>query len=91
MRALTLALLMLATPALAQHPDYVQIWTDALRAEGYSEIEVERTWLGRIKIEAERGREEREIILNRSTGEVLRDYTETEDGEYVLPYFRGDD
>ena len=49
-----------------------------LRAQGYTSIEVSRTWLGRIQIEAKRSREEREIILNRKTGEILRDYSHME-------------
>ena len=46
-----------------------------LQAQGYTSIEVSRTWLGRVQIEAKRGAEEREIVLNRKTGEILRDYS----------------
>lgn len=62
----------LATPAFANpHVDRV---VSMLQSEGYQNIEVERTWLGRIRVEAEKGEFEREIVLNRSTGEILRDY-----------------
>lgn len=62
----------LATPAFANpHVDRV---VSMLQSDGYQNIEVERTWLGRIRIEAEKGEFEREIVLNRSTGEILRDY-----------------
>ena len=44
-----------------------------LRDQGFTEIEVEQTWLGRTRIVAERGNASREIILNPSTGEILRD------------------
>lgn len=44
-----------------------------LRDQGYSQIVVERTWLGRIRIMAVLGDTRREIILNPRTGEVLRD------------------
>lgn len=62
----------LATPAFANpHVDRV---VTMLQSDGYESIEIERTWLGRIRIEAEKGELEREIVLNRSTGEILRDY-----------------
>ncbi len=47
-----------------------------LRAQGYIEIEVERTLLGRIRIEADGVLHEREIILNRRSYEILRDFSE---------------
>ena len=66
-----------ATPALANpHVDRV---IAMLQAEGYTQFEIERTWLGRIRIEAENGSQEREIVLNRSTGEILRDYVQIDD------------
>ena len=46
-----------------------------LQAQGDTSIEVSRTWLGRVQIEAKRGAEEREIVVNRKTGEILRDYS----------------
>ena len=57
-----------------------------LRAQGYASIEVSRTWLGRIQIEAKRPGEEREIILNRKTGEILRDYAhaDADDDDHKL-------
>ncbi|UZD89612.1 PepSY domain-containing protein [Cognatishimia activa] len=68
----------LATPAFANpHVDRI---VSQLRAEGYTSIEMERTWLGRIRIEAEKGDVDREIVINRSTGEVLRDYLVEEGG-----------
>jgi hypothetical protein len=76
--ALTAATL-LATPALAEDVIYrVLAW---LRDQGFTEFEVERTWLGRTKIEAEADGVEREIIINPRTGEILRDYWEIDDAE----------
>lgn len=40
---------------------------------GFSDIMVETTWLGRIKISASRVDGRREIVLNPRTGEILRD------------------
>lgn len=45
-----------------------------LRAEGYEVREVTRTWLGRIRVEAINDRYQREIVFDRVTGEILRDY-----------------
>ncbi|WP_206052322.1 hypothetical protein [Nioella ostreopsis] len=60
-----------------------------LQAQGYARIHVTRTWLGRVRIEAEGPGREREIIFNPTTGEILRDYWEIEDdhsgGDGVLP------
>jgi hypothetical protein len=78
-----LILLCLAGPARAV--DYSGAWVAQLRAEGYEDIEVGRTWLGRIRIVAEKDEIEREIILNRATGEVLRDFSRAEDGGFRLP------
>lgn len=53
-----------------------------LRAQGYSKVEVERTWLGRYRIEARGPAGEREIVLNERTGEVLRDYIDDEGDDH---------
>jgi hypothetical protein len=46
---------------------------DQLRGQGFSEITVERTLLGRTRILATSDEGRREIILNPRTGEILRD------------------
>jgi hypothetical protein len=45
----------------------------ALKREGWRDIEVSRTLLGRTRVTARRGEVRREIILNTRNGEVLRD------------------
>lgn len=45
-----------------------------LRDQGFDEIEITRTWLGRVRIVAEEDDTLREIILNPTTGAILRDY-----------------
>ena len=67
----TVAQGLLAMPALAA--TYVEQIVSQLRAQGFDKIEVETTWLGRARIAAVRGDVNREIVVNPSTGEVLRD------------------
>lgn len=66
-------------------PAYAASFADQIVAQlsdqGFADIEVERTWLGRTRILAERGGAQREIILNASTGEILRDLWLTDDGK----------
>lgn len=45
-----------------------------LQAQGYTDVTVSRTWLGRTRIEAESTTHEREIVFNQRTGEILRDF-----------------
>jgi hypothetical protein len=51
----------------------IKILIEELKAEGFRYIEVKRTFLGRARIIAISAFETREIILNPTTGEVLRD------------------
>lgn len=44
-----------------------------LRRQGYRDIKSSFTFLGRLRVTAEKGEKHRELILNRQTGEVLRD------------------
>lgn len=52
-----------------------------LRAQGFSQITVTHTLLGRVRILAKAGRLAREIVLNPNTGEILRDYTDAGDSD----------
>ena len=61
-----------------------------LRSQGYREINVERTMLGRVRIVGAKGSGSREIILNPRTGEILRDVVLAEDGR-VAPQIAGGD
>ncbi len=46
-----------------------------LRRMGYVDISVQRTLLGRLRVFGIRGTRRREIIVNASSGEILRDLT----------------
>lgn len=51
-----------------------------LGEQGFVDISVTRTWLGRVRIRAFSDTMEREIVLNPNSGEILRDYTEKASG-----------
>lgn len=80
-RSLSLALVFTAWAGVASADAMVDRVTQQLAKQGYSEIVISRTWLGRIRIEAYGGTASREIILNPRTGEILRDYWEDEGDE----------
>ncbi len=77
MRLPRLALLCLlgtlaVTPVVAETRDSV---IAELSSEGYSEIRISRTWLGRLRFVATGPDGQREIVLNPASGEIMRDYT----------------
>ena len=72
-----LAIGMNASAALAQTPSVSDQIVRQLRAQGYSQITVNRTLLGRTRFVAIGGDQRREIIINPRTGEILRDFWTT--------------
>ena len=54
-------------------PELVMPLISRLEAEGYAITEIKRTWLGRILILSSNGEYLRETVLNRRSGEILRD------------------
>jgi len=79
--------LLCATASLAS--DYQSSVEAQLRAQGFSDIRVETTWLGRLKITAQRRGTGREIVLNPRNGEILRDIISTQNGA-VMPRISDD-
>lgn len=71
--------LLSGVPALAQSAQDQIVQT--LRNQGYTRIEVSRTWLGRVRVHAESPFGEREIVFNPKTGAILRDYFEDENDD----------
>lgn len=91
--ALILALMggqaLTAMPARAA--TFVDQVVSQLRAQGFDEIEVERTLLGRARIAASRQDGSREIVLNPQTGEILRDLWTSIAGDTTGQITIGDD
>ena len=86
-----IAFLTLPMAAMAEPKQVSDPWVKQLKRDGYGDIRIERTFLGRVRIVAERNEVQREIVLNRSTGEVLRDYSKDEEGGFRLPAAFEDD
>ena len=69
--ALVLGGLMAAWPAFAQN--LAEDIARQMRQQGFLDVGIERTWLGRTRITGTRDGGSREIIANPNTGEILRD------------------
>ncbi|MCY4336790.1 MAG: hypothetical protein OXC60_19215 [Litoreibacter sp.] len=70
-----------ASPAAAQPVDIEASVRRQLRAQGFTDIRVNRTFLGRLRFVASNGRHVRELVINPTTGVILRDFTQRiEDG-----------
>ena len=67
-------LLLAAQPALADAERVRDHVVRELREDGFSEIRISRTWLGRLRFLATDGQRRREIVVNPNTGVILRDY-----------------
>lgn len=77
MRKLILVLVLLASvaPLDAKANDAIRDRiVSELQQDGYSEIRIFRTFLGRLRFVAQNGSNRREIVVNPATGVILRDY-----------------
>ncbi len=77
MRKLILVLVLMATvaPLDAKANDVIRDRiVSELQQDGYAEIRVFRTFLGRLRFVAQNGTTRREIVVNPATGVILRDY-----------------
>ncbi len=80
--AVLAALTAIAVPALA---DVAEEIAAEMQAEGYTDVEIERTLLGRTRVIGEAPGRRREVVIDRGTGEILRDLTEEEDSSLPPP------
>ena len=69
-----LIVLFLLLPGLASAQSVQEQIVSQLTAQGFTRIEISRTLLGRVKIEARSPSLDRELVFNPATGEILRDY-----------------
>ena len=71
--------LLAARPAMAQD-SMLRSVVAQLERQGYEVESVKRTWLGRVRVIARSSSHTREIVYVPTTGEVLRDYWEPNQG-----------
>jgi hypothetical protein len=69
-----IAIALAPAPALADAAGARDRIVTLLRDDGYSEIRISRTLIGRMRFVAKRPDAEREIVINPNTGVILRDY-----------------
>ena len=69
-----------ASVAFPAHADYVNSVRNQLLQQGFRQIAVSSTMLGRIRIVAKSKTGTREIIMNPRTGEILRDLWSPDQG-----------
>lgn len=75
-RALALSLMLVLTPAVAaaQSDNVRDRIVVELTEDGYQQIRISRTLLGRMRFVATKPDYRREIVVNPATGVILRDY-----------------
>jgi hypothetical protein len=93
MRHVVVAIVVLLPAAALSQARGVQGVVDALRAQGYSDVEVSRPQAGRITVEARRAGSERELVYDASTGRLLSDQSHRNDhaGTATAGHEAGDD
>lgn len=77
---LVIAILFATLPHLLSAEDLRAQIAEQLRSQGYANVEITKTWLGRLRFEAFKDDTQREIIVNPRTGEILRDFQSTANG-----------
>ncbi len=79
LRRLILIVALALAPAAASANSFERSIVSQLRSQGYTNIEVGRTLLGRGRITAQSRDLNREIIFNPATGAILRDFARRRD------------
>ena len=85
LHGLTAASTMVVVGSTAFAASFAEDVVSQLARQGFVNIEVETTWLGRVRIVAERADGQREIIMNPRTGEILRDTWQALGNRAVTP------
>jgi hypothetical protein len=80
-KRLAICLVLVGTPHVAAAQSVQDQIVAQLRGQGFSEISLNRTWLGRVRVTAVRDDLRRELVFNPQTGEILRDYWRTTEAD----------
>lgn len=84
-----LVAVIVASPAYGQ--DLGAQVTEQLHRQGYSDVSISRTLLGRLRVTAQSSRYRREIVLDPRNGEILRDLRRPLDGSGIVVRIGDDD
>lgn len=69
-----LAIAVSTSPVQAVASTYEEAIIEQLMEQGFADVQVSKTFLGRLRFVASAGQQRREIVINPYTGEILRDY-----------------
>lgn len=75
LKRLAICLVLVGAPHVAAAQSVQDQIVTQLRDQGFEEISLNRTWLGRVRVIALRDELRRELVFNPQTGEILRDYS----------------
>ena len=82
----------ITTPALAQDDRVTRGVLRQLERQGFAVEQVNRTWLGRVRIVATRRGQTRELVFDPRNGTILRDFiSDGDDGRPNIPNIRDAD
>lgn len=68
------AIVVSTSPVQAVASTYEEAIIEQLMEQGFADVQVSKTFLGRLRFVASAGQQRREIVINPYTGEILRDY-----------------
>ena len=80
-RKAALCVILALAPQFASAETVQESIVRQLREQGFSELTLNRTWLGRVRVVAVRDNLRRELVFNPQTGEILRDFWRETDDE----------
>lgn len=80
-KQLMICFLLIGSPQIVAAQSVQDQIITQLQQQGFTDIQVSRTWLGRIRIVSLHDDLQRELVFNPQTGEILRDFWQTLDGD----------
>ena len=81
LKQIAICIALIGTPQFAAAQTIQDQIVEQLQAQGFTNLQVSRTWLGRVRIISRRGDLVRELVFNPQTGEILRDLWKTDDDD----------
>ncbi|SFS02032.1 PepSY domain-containing protein [Yoonia litorea] len=86
-KKIALCIALMGVPHLASAQSIQDQIISQLADQGFGEMQLSRTWLGRVQIIAYRGDLRRELVFHPQTGEILRDFWEVDEDDRAPSLF----